>query len=77
MRKYLIRKIDNGTVTYLVMFGYDGGIWHNKFASADFFKRIGFFNPHDAYNLVNFFNSMYPFLNGFLDVEEVDDGEET
>lgn len=72
MKKYAIRHIDNGTVHYLVMFGYDGGKWCIQFSSGDLFRPVTLFDQHSAYTLVNLIVAMHSWYSGSLDVEEVD-----
>lgn len=72
MRKYAIRHTDNGTVHYLVKFGYDGGKWVVKFSSGDLFRRVALYDRHAAYTLINLIISMYPWYSGSLDVEKID-----
>lgn len=71
MVKYAITRVDNGTVEYLVLFGYDGGRWHARFASGDLFRPVTVMTPHEAYNLLNLLESM-DIYSGSLFVEEVD-----
>ena len=70
MVKYAIRDIDNGSSEYLVMFGYDGGRWHVRFASGDLFRPVTVFTPREAYNLLNLVEVMCPSLR--LDVDEIE-----
>ena len=71
MVKYAIVHIDNGAPEYLVMFGYDGGRWHIRFASGDLFRPVTVMTAHEAYNLLNLIESMHIY-SGSLFVEEVD-----
>ena len=71
MVKYAIVHVDNGSFEYLVMFGYDGGRWHVRFASGDLFRPVTVMTAHEAYNLLNLIESMRIY-SGSLYVEEVD-----
>ena len=72
MKKYAIRHTDNGTVHYLVMFGYDGGKWVIQFSSGDLFRPVVLYDQHAAYTLINLIISMYSWYSGSLEVEEID-----
>ena len=72
MVKYAIVHVDNGSPEYLVMFGYDGGKWHIRFASGDLFRPVTVMTAHEAYNLLNLIESMDYVHSGSLYVEEVD-----
>lgn len=74
MTKYAITRVDNGSVEYLVMFGYDGGKWIYKFASGDLFAPVCVWTAHAAYDLLNFLSSNFAELRSYLFVEEVDLG---
>ena len=72
MVKYAITRVDNGTVEYLVLFGYDGGKWVYKFTAGDLFAPIRVWTAHAAYDLINFLSSNFCELRGNLYVEVVD-----
>lgn len=72
MQNYAVCFVDNGTVYYLVLFGYDGGSWRIQFSCGDIFSPVKLQDRHSAYNLLNLIASMYPRYAGSLYVEEVD-----
>ena len=72
MSKYAVCFVDNGTVHYLVMFGYDGGSWRVEFAPGDLFRPVILYDRHSAYNLINLIESLQYYRDYSLYVEEVD-----